>query len=80
MKVLLLGPYPPPHGGVQTNLGGSEGTWYYQGGVNYYLQGNRVKLQADVEKISEVPISSNSWLANTNDEALIFRVQLQVAF
>jgi hypothetical protein len=67
-------------GGLQTNAGGSEGTWYYQGGVNYYIEGNKVKLQADVEKISEVPISSNSWLANPNDDALIFRVQLQVAF
>jgi hypothetical protein len=67
-------------GGVQTNAGEHEGTWYYQGGVNYYFQGNKVKLQADVEKIQEAPLSSSSWIANVNDEALIFRVQLQVAF
>jgi len=67
-------------GGVATNAGETEGTWFYAGGVNYYFQGNRVKLQADVEKITEVPISQNSWLGNVNDDALIFRVQLQVAF
>jgi uncharacterized coiled-coil protein SlyX len=67
-------------GGVQTNAGEHEGTWYYDGGVNYYFKGNKVKLQADVEKISETPMSSRSWIANPNDEALIFRVQLQVAF
>jgi hypothetical protein len=67
-------------GGVKTNAGQHEGTWYYDGGVNYYFKGNKVKLQADVEKISETPMSSTSWIANPNDEALIFRVQLQVAF
>jgi hypothetical protein len=67
-------------GGLAANNVGAEGMWTYGGGVNYYIEGNRVKLQADVEKITEVPISANSWLANVNDDALIFRVQLQVAF
>ena len=69
-------------GGFAANAGpgGYEGTWMYSGGVNYYFEGNKVKLQADVTKISEVPISANSWLANVNDNALIWRVQLQVAF
>jgi len=66
-------------GGMATNAGETEGTWTYGGGVNYYIQGNKVKLQADVEKIYETPIAG--WgLGNVNDNALIFRVQLQVAF
>lgn len=67
-------------GGILTNASGSEGTWTYSAGFNYYIEGNKVKLQADVLKITEVPISANSWMANVNDDALIFRVQLQVAF
>ena len=68
-------------GGVSALASGQEGTWEYGGGVNYYIQGNDVKLQADVVKISEAPISSSySSLANVNDDALVFRVQLQMAF
>lgn len=58
-----------------------DGTWEYGAGVNYSLAGNGARLQADVTKISEVPISSAySSLANVNDDPLIFRVQLQVGF
>ena len=68
-------------GGISALAEQREGTWEYAGGVNYYLQGNNVKLQADVTKIQEAPISSSgSSLANVNDDALVFRVQLQVAF
>ncbi len=68
-------------GGVSTLSGGQEGTWDYGGGLNYFIQGNKVKLQADVTKVSEVPISNSSYsLANVNDDALIWRLQLQVAF
>ncbi len=68
-------------GGISTLANDQEGTWEYAGGLNYYIEGNKVKLQADVTKVTEVPISSNySSLANVNDDALIFRVQLQVAF
>ena len=68
-------------GGISVNTEGSEGTWEYGGGLNYYIHGHNVKLQADVVKISEVPITSNSHsLANVNDDALIFRVQLQTSF
>jgi len=68
-------------GGISTLANGREGTWVYGGGLNYYIQGNKVKLQTDVMKVSEVPISSNERsLANVNDDALVFRVQLQVAF
>jgi hypothetical protein len=68
-------------GGISTLANGQEGTWEYSGGLNYYLEGNSVKVQADVTKITEVPITSNySSQANVNDDALIFRVQLQVAF
>jgi len=41
---------------------------------------NRVKLQADVTKCEQVPLSAVSCWAMPNDDALIFRVQLQVAF
>ena len=69
-------------GGITTNAGpgGAEGTWVYAAGLNYYFQGNKVKLQTDVTRVDEVPTSANSWLANVNDGALIWRVQLQVAF
>ncbi len=68
-------------GGISALAGGQEGTWEYAGGLNYYIKEDKVKLQADVTKVSEVPISSSSHsLANVNDDALIFRVQLQVAF
>ena len=68
-------------GGVSTLANGQEGTWEYTAGLNYYIEGDKVKLQTDLTKVSEVPISSNySSLANVNDDALIWRVQLQVAF
>lgn len=68
-------------GGISALAGGQEGSWEYTGGVNYYIKGNNVKLQTDVTKIYEVPISNNaSSLATVNDDALIFRVQLNVAF
>ena len=68
-------------GGISTLANGQEGAWEYAGGLNYYIEGNNVKLQADVTKITEVPITSSvSSLANVNDQPLIFRVQLQVNF
>lgn len=68
-------------GGISAVHGGQEGTWTYAGGLNYYIEGHNVKLQTDVTKVSEVPISSGTYsLANVNDDALIWRVQLQVAF
>jgi hypothetical protein len=68
-------------GGISTLASGQEGTWEYAAGVNYYIEGNKVKLQTDVTKVSEVPITAPySSLANVNDDALVFRVQLQVAF
>lgn len=68
-------------GGIVTNIGGREGSWEYAGGLNYYIRGQKLKIQTDVTKISEVPISNNnSSLANVNDDALIWRVQLQVLF
>ncbi len=68
-------------GGVSALSNETEGTWEYAIGANYYLQGHKVKLQTDMVKVSEAPISdSYSSLANVNDDALVFRVQLQVAF
>jgi len=68
-------------GGIAAVANGREGTWEYAGGVNWYFRGDDVKLQADVTKVSEVPITSSPHsLAEVNDDALIFRVQLQVAF
>ncbi len=68
-------------GGISVLGDTQEGTWEYAAGFNYYIEGNAVKLQTDVVKISEVPISSSySSLANVNDDALIFRVQLQFSF
>jgi len=68
-------------GGIAAAAKGREGTWEYAGGVNWYFRGDDVKLQADVTKVSEVPITSSPHtLANVNDDALFFRVQFQVAF
>jgi len=68
-------------GGVSTLSGDQEGTWDYGGGLNYYIDGHRVKLQTDVTKVSEAPISNSAYsLANVNDDVLVWRVQLQVAF
>jgi phosphate-selective porin OprO and OprP len=66
-------------GGISALAEQREGTWEYAAGLNYYIEGHHVKLQADVTKISEVPISTPLY-ANVNDDALIFRVQLQVSF
>lgn len=68
-------------GGISTLSEGQEGVWEYAVGMNYYIEGNNVKLQTDVTRVYEAPISSSyNSLANVNDDALIFRVQLQVAF
>jgi hypothetical protein len=66
-------------GGVSALADEQEGAWEYSAGLNYYIQGNRIKLQTDVTKVYEAPISSpQSSLANVNDSALVWRVQLQV--
>jgi hypothetical protein len=68
-------------GGVSALAGGQEGTWDYGGGLNYYIQGHKVKLQTDVTKVSESAIANPTYsLANVNDDVLVWRVQLQVAF
>lgn len=68
-------------GGISTMANGVDGAWEYSAGVNYYFEKDNVKLQFDVTKVDEVPISdASSSMANVNDEPLIFRVQLQVAF
>jgi hypothetical protein len=68
-------------GGVSSVSGGQEGTWDYSGGLNYYIQGNKVKLQADVTQMTEAPFSNpNYGVANVNDNVLLFRLQFQVAF
>lgn len=68
-------------GAVSTRASRREAAWEYTGGLNYYIQGDRVKLQTDVTKITEAPISSPSvGVPNINDSPLIVRVQLQVVF
>lgn len=68
-------------GGISALSGGQEGTWIYAGGLNYYIEGHNVKIQTDVTKVSEVPMTNSTYsLANVNDDALIWRIQLQVAF
>ncbi len=68
-------------GGISALANGRECAWEYAGGLNYFIHQDRVKLQADVTRITEAPISSSSIsLANVNDQPLIFRVQLQVKF
>lgn len=67
-------------GGISTLAGEREGTWEYAFGMNYYFNKD-VKLQADVVRMYELPTTSSySSMANVNDDALVFRVQFQVAF
>jgi phosphate-selective porin OprO/OprP len=59
----------------------NDNTWEYAGGVNYYIRGHNLKLQADVTRIYELPVhSAGREFMNQNDDATIFRVQLQAAF
>jgi hypothetical protein len=68
-------------GGISALADGQEGTWEYAAGLNYYIEGNNVKLQADMLRVSEAPISNPyTGMANVNDDVLLFRLQLQVAF
>lgn len=68
-------------GGISALAERQEGTWEYATGMNYYIDGNNIKLQADMARIYEAPTTSSySSLANVNDDALVFRVQLQLAF
>ena len=68
-------------GAISALADGQQGAWEYGGGLNYYIDGNRIKLQTDVIKIDEAPISNPySGMANVNDDVLLWRVQLQVAF
>jgi len=65
-------------GGVWDNDG--DNCWEYGGGVNYYIKGHSLKLQADVTRVSEVPINAASPNYELNDEITMVRVQLQAAF
>jgi hypothetical protein len=68
-------------GGYAFHASAHDDAWEYALGVNYYFAGNRVKLQADVTKVTEAPVSSpGSSVANVNDGPLVFRVQLQAGF
>jgi len=58
-----------------------DSTWEYAGGVNYYIKGHDLKIQADVTKITELPVRSTSAnFLNQNDDLLLWRLQLQAAF
>ena len=68
-------------GGISALADERECAWEYAAGLNYYIDGNNLKLQADVTRIDEAPISNPySGLAEVNDDVLLFRVQLQMAF
>jgi hypothetical protein len=68
-------------GGLVANSSQMEGVWMYAGGLNYYIDGHNVKIQTDLTKVYEAPYSSSTYsLANVNDDAWIWRVQLQVLF
>jgi len=68
-------------GGMSTAANGRESAWEYAVGLNYYFNGHNAKLQTDLTKVTEAPISTDKGsLANVNDDALVWRVQLQVGF
>ena len=61
--------------------GGDEGSWEYAGGLNYFIDGHKIKLQTDVTKIYESPVRTGSGsIPNVNDDVLVWRIQLQVKF
>ncbi len=65
-------------GGVWDN--DDDHCWEYGAGLNYYIKGHDLKLQADVTRVSEVPISASRSNLELNDEITMIRVQLQAAF
>jgi hypothetical protein len=68
-------------GGYAFHAAEADNAWEYALGINYYFEGNKVKLQADVTKVTEAAVSSGgSSIANVNDQPLVFRVQLQAGF
>ena len=68
-------------GWLHVPTGRSATAWEYAAGLNYYIHGHGLKLQTDVTRITAAPFTfSTNSLANVNDDALIWRVQLQVAF
>ena len=53
----------------------------YTFGLNYYINGHKVKLQTEVTHVTEAPISSASaGVATVNDQAWFWRMQVQLAF
>jgi phosphate-selective porin OprO/OprP len=60
---------------------GNDTMWEYAGGVNYYIRGHNLKIQADIASISELPVrASRLEFLNQNDDIVMFRLQLQAAF
>jgi phosphate-selective porin OprO/OprP len=58
-----------------------DNMWEYSAGVNYYIRGNNLKLQADFTRVYEAPIADNVIeFMNQNDDMTLFRVQLQASF
>ncbi len=58
-----------------------DNVWEFAGGMNYYIRGHNLKIQADVTSISELPVRSGAAnFYNINDDIVMFRMQLQAAF
>jgi phosphate-selective porin OprO/OprP len=59
----------------------NDNVWEYSAGVNYYIRGNNLKLQADFTRVYEAPIADHVIeFMNQNDDMTLFRVQLQASF
>lgn len=68
-----------------TRLGGiwdndDDSVWEYATGVNYYIRGHAVKLSLDYTGTHEATTVSNDAGFGLNEEAGMFRGQLQVLF
>ncbi len=60
---------------------GSEGTWEYTIGANYYPWGtHNVVVQTDLTRIDEAPLASSNSNWSQNDQVNMIRVQLQAKF
>jgi len=60
---------------------GSEGSWEYAAGMNWYINGHANKLQFDVTKINELPtVSGGANFMDINDDILLWRLQWQILF
>lgn len=64
-------------GGIWDNDG--DNAWEYSVGANYYIKGHALKVSGDVTWMPQSAVTSSSRNVVINDDATIYRLQVQVA-